>query len=168
MKSHLSTKLKPKAIRLVGDTQAKNAAGLIKQYTNDSDLWVCEFKKEKDSKTLQQLRALFGTWYDYLSDTLGETKDDLHKFHKFGFNCEGGWLVKIYGENPQGVNQEMWAELASEYIEFDDLFQSHLKRISLSWATVDQMREYMTRIEHYYMNAGYPLPVLEKFKRWYA
>lgn len=166
--------MKPQTIKLTGLKQAQYANQLIAQAVREPDLWCCEIKKYKEAKTLQQLRALFGTWYDYLSDTLGETKDELHQFHKIGVGMDGGWLVKIYQENPQNQMQEMWNEsidiTADQFDNFNQYVIECLKRvsrISLSWATIDQMREYMKRIEHYYLSAGYPLPVLEKFKRWY-
>ena len=173
-----------KTIRLTGKRQVDYATKLINECLDKDELWCVDIKKHKEAKTLQQLRALFGTWYDYLSNELGYTKDELHNMHKYGFDGSGlgshdyGWLLGIYLENPQGEIQEMWAE------HFNNLFEkntkppfskkagkdlvTHCKRASLKWATIDQMREYMTRIEHYYMNAGYPLPILEKFKRWYT
>lgn len=168
--------MKSQTIKLTGLKQAQFANKLIAEALRDDDLWCCEIKKYKEAKTRQQLRALFGTWYDYLSETFGETKDDLHDFHKCGRFGEGGWLVEIYLMNPEGNIQNMWVELHNEYLGFydderlsklTDDYKDHIARISLSWATIDQMREYMKRIEHYYLNAGYPLPVLEKFKRWY-
>jgi hypothetical protein len=159
--------MKSQTIKLHSQKQIDYANKLMTQSLDEDDLWCVEIKKHKEAKTLQQLRGLFGTWYDYLSDTLGETKDDLHDFHKCGRFGEGGWLADIYITNPQGVSQQMWVELVSEYAEFDDMSKDHMARISLSWATIDQMREYMNRIEHYYMNAGYPLPILEKYQRWY-
>lgn len=165
--------MKSQTIKLTGLKQAQYANQLVIKALNEDELWCCEFKKHKEAKTLQQLRGLFGTWYDYLSDTLGETKDDLHRFHKIGRHGEGGWLVEIYTQEPKNEMQEMWVELfnrlAANAFTHDGVerLTTHLMRISLSWATIDQMREYMNRIEHYYMNAGYPLPILEKFKRWY-
>lgn len=173
--------MKSQTIRLTGKKQVDYAAKLINECLDQPELWCCEVKKYKEAKTLQQLRALFGTWYDYLSETLGYTKDELHHLHKYGTQdeggCEhGGWLVEIYWLNPETDIQKMWSEhLTFLYEEFNKTYSkekgqaldSHVKRASLSWATIDQMREYMKRIEHYYLNAGYPLPILEKFKRWY-
>ena len=175
--------MKSQTIKLTGKKQVDYAANLINECLDQDDLWCCEIKKHKEAKTLQQLRALFGTWYDYLSDITGYTKDELHQMHKYGFDGCGmgghdyGWLLEIYLENPQGPIQEMWAENHWGLFEKNTKppfckeagkqVVINAKRASLSWATIDQMREYMKRIEHYYMNAGYPLPVLEKFKRWY-
>ncbi len=165
-----------RTIKLHSQKQADYASKLINECLDQDELWCVDIKKYKEAKTMQQLRALFGTWYSYLSETLGETKDDLHRVHKFGRHGEGGWLLKIYTENPQNDMQKMWVENRDNLIEkfnndnqkwINKLFE-HEKRLSLSWATIDQMREYMNLIEHYYMNAGYPLPILEKFKRWYT
>ena len=74
-----------KTIRLTGKKQADYASKLINECLDKPELWCVDIKPYKEAKTLQQLRALFGTWYDYLSDTLGETKDDLHRQHKDDF-----------------------------------------------------------------------------------
>lgn len=168
--------MKSQSVILNGEKQSNYAKSLIDAYYGDDDTWVVDFKKNKEAKTMQQLRGLFGTWYDYLSETLGETKDELHSFHKIGDGSDGGWLLDIYRENEANNAQKIFMtavvmferELNESWSDFVmESYVDHLKRISLSWATIDQMREYMTRIEHYYMNAGYPLPILEKYKRWY-
>lgn len=170
-----------KTIKLTGKKQADNACKIIRECLEKDELWCVDIKPYKEAKTLQQLRALFGTWYNYLSETLGYTKDELHTMHKTGQggNGDGGWLIEVYAENPHGDSQFMWLEIFARFHNDTEKygeqvvcnspeFINHMKRISLSWATIDQMREYMNRIEHYYMSAGYPLPILEKFQRAYT
>lgn len=175
--------MKPQTVRLTGKRQVDYAHKLINECLDQEQLWVVDIKKDKELKTMQQLRGLFGTWYDYLCDALAEIKDDLHHEHKTGYrqdgitNAEyGGWLCDIYYTEPQNPLQQMWCELMDYAInDYKQMpsektrgYMAHVaSNVSLKWATVDQMREYMTRIEHYYMNAGYPLPILEKYRRVY-
>jgi hypothetical protein len=173
--------MKSQIIKLHSQKQIDYANKLMAESLNEDDLWCVEIKKHKEAKTLQQLRGLFGTWYDYLENEIGLSKDELHDIHKTGYSnyltaAYGGWLCEIYYENPQNPLQQLWAELRdyaiNDYNQMPSaktlgyLIDVDLKT-SLSWATIDQMREYMNRIEHYYMNAGYPLPILEKYQRWY-
>ena len=89
-----------KTIRLTGKRQADYAAKLINECLDQPELWCVDIKKYKEAKTMQQLRALFGVWSEYLSNELGETKDDLHLMHKCGGYISDrfsnhGWLVVI-------------------------------------------------------------------------
>ena len=169
--------MKSQTIKLTGKKQVDYAAKLINECLDQPELWCVDIKKHKEAKTLQQLGGLFGIWYDYLSDTLGETKDDLHRMHKLGNqHNEGGWLLEIYRNDPVNDAQVIFMngvylfeeEIRDRYNDhMMEAYIDHIERISLSWATIDQMREYMKRIEHYYMSAGYPLPILEQYRRAY-
>jgi len=115
------------------------------------------------TKTLQQLGTLFGLWTTYITDQTGYTKDELHKEWKASF------LRGIYIAEPIGDMQEMWVEnlyALQEKQEWKKL-HIHAKRISLSWATIKQMKQYMNEIQAYYIQHGYPLPIPDQFHRWY-
>jgi len=115
------------------------------------------------TKTLQQLGTLFGLWTSYITEQTGYTKDELHKEWK------GSFLRGIYIYEPIGDLQEMWVEnlyALQEKQEWEKL-HIHAKRISLSWATIKQMREYMNYIQAYYIENEYPLPIPDQFHRWY-
>jgi len=115
---------------------------------------VCDAKQ---SKTKQQLGAIFGVWIKYLSEQTGYTVNELHRELKANF------LARIYCEGPQGPMQEMWVDHLYMLQEKQDweAVKIHADRISLSWASIKQTTEYMRRIEEYYQGIGYPLPVLD-------
>ena len=116
------------------------------------------------SKTLAQLGGLFGCWIKYLSKELGESEDYLHRRLKAQF------LARIYVTEPANAAQEQWVELLAIYQEKGEIdkLERHAKRISLSWANINQTREYMNAIEHHYQCGDHPLPILDKFRRAYA
>ena len=63
----------------------------------------------------------------------------------------------------------MWVEYFNVLAECEnkDHFEKHSKRISLSWATLDQMSDYMKAIESHYQANEMPLTVPDKFyKMW--
>lgn len=143
-------------------------------------------RADRESKTLRQLGALFGVWTKHLAENLpdqtidwlkkhaGEDIDQaIHRYMKAKF------LAGVYAENPKGYIQEMWVDrldtlgelVRSEGEEASTesvaKLKRHAKELSLSWASVDQMRRYMSLIDQYWHNEGYPLPELEKFKKYY-
>ena len=170
--------LKRQTIKIHGQLQIDRLNQLAREAAEQPGVWCFELKKYQEAKTLQQLRALFGVWYTYLREELGYTKDELHQFHKTGKDGDGGWLIEIYANDPHGDSQYMWLEIFARF--HDDVakhgdeivcnspeFITHMKRLSLSWATIKQMREYMNRIEQYYISAEYPLPILEQYRTAY-
>ena len=83
------------------------------------------------------------------------------------------FLARIYVTEPKTLEQENWCELLAIYQETQqqDKLIKHAKRISLSWATLKQMKEYMNAIENHYqaidengnfINGG-PLPIIDHF-----
>jgi len=114
------------------------------------------------AKTLAQLGGLFGCWIKHLAEQ-GESEDYLHRMLKAKF------LARIYVTSPQTPLQEQWVELLAIYQETrqHDKLEQHAKRISLSWATLNQMKAYMNAIESHYQSIGEPLPILDKFRKYY-
>ena len=117
------------------------------------------FREVEHDKTLKQLGALFGVWATYLSKKDGESVDYIHRMLKARF------LARIYITEPKTPEQEAWVELLAIYQETNrqNELMKHAKRISLSWATLPQMKEYMSVIEEHYQAIGQPLPVIDKF-----
>jgi len=107
----------------------------------------------KESKTLQQLGVTFGIWIKEISHAKGIGEDLVHAELKQEF------LARIYvtdSENPPNESQAMWVELLYNYQIAGDMgkLERHAKRISLSWATVDQMSRYMSAIQNSYTDKG--------------
>jgi hypothetical protein len=140
----------------------KNCMKKIEGFDLDGSVEVI-IRNARTSKTLAQLGGMFGGWISYLSDTLGESQDSLHRALKRKF------LARIYVTDPQTDAQEQWVELLAYYQERGDTlkFENHVSRISLSWATIEQMNKYMNAIEQHYIAEGIPLPILDKFRRYY-
>jgi hypothetical protein len=115
-------------------------------------------RNRTESATLAQFKAIFGAWFKYLQDEKNQSKDYFHKKFKIKF------LVKIYENDPIGEYQEMWAEniiLWTERGNIDKALEAR-DRISLAWATKEQMCMYMRDIEIYWIEKGEPLPIIEK------
>ena len=77
--------------------------------------------------------------------------------------------VELYNQKAINFQQFVNAKAMPHSVlgEYAD-YLTHTSKISLSWANIDQMREYMKRIEHYYVHtAGMPLPILEQYRRYY-
>jgi len=115
------------------------------------------------NKTLKQLGALFGLWIKEESDRMGESEVYVHAKWKAQF------LARIYFIEQKTPEQEMWVEyfLMLKNLVHGTEFETHSKRISLSWATLDQTVEYMKAIEEHYQAEGSPLTVPDKhYKIW--
>lgn len=115
-------------------------------------------RNRTESATLAQFKAIFGAWFKYLQDSKNQGKDYFHQFFKLKF------LVKIYENEPIGKFQEMWAEniiLWMERGDVDKALQAR-NRISLAWATKEQMCMYMRDIEIYWIEKDEPLPLIER------
>ena len=121
--------------------------------------WEIIFREVEHEKTLKQLGALFGLWVTYLSNKDGESVDYIHRMLKAKF------LARIYITEPKTPEQEAWTELLAIYqgTNRNKTLLKHAKRISLSWATLPQMKEYMQAIEQHYQSIGEPLPVIDKY-----
>lgn len=137
---------------------------------NDLKLHIVEIKPYVKEKTLSQLGGLFGVWFKYLSEQTGYELTELHRIYKEKF------LEDIYLESPANDIQKMWAD---GVLLWNQIFSNHptvnnkqkliehKERISLSWANVKQMREYMNLIDRYCIDNGISLPILEKYKDIY-
>jgi len=149
-----------KTFTLSHDEAKANALAYLAKIPADGKTEVV-IRPAKTGKTLSQLGALFGLWIAYLSNELGEDEDYLHRMLKAKF------LARIYITNPIGSLQEMWVERLADVQQSGDQekLMKHAKRISLSWATKEQMNMYMTAVQNYYASNGYPLPVPDRFSR---
>jgi len=114
-------------------------------------------KATTESATLAQFKAIFGAWFKYLQDSGARSKEYYHKKYKLMF------LVKIYDSEPNGLFQNLWSENVTLWTERGDSYMAAraLNRISLSWATREQMCAYMRDIEIYHIEIGEPLPPIE-------
>ena len=117
------------------------------------------FREVETAKTLKQLGALFGLWVKYAADKYGESEDYFHRMLKANF------LARIYVMDQKNESQEQWVELLAIYQESNqqEKLLKHAKRISLSWATLPQMKEYMKAIEQHYQSIGEPLPLIDSY-----
>ena len=142
---------------LINQDVADNAETYLWDIPVDGTYEIIFREVEKD-KTLKQLGALFGLWSTYLSKKDGESVDYIHRMLKAKF------LARIYITDPKTPEQEAWVELLAVYqvTKRNELVLKHAKRISLSWATLPQMKEYMNAIEEHYQSIGQPLPIIDK------
>ena len=143
---------------LIDFQRLKNAEAYLNQLPLDGSCEVV-FQEVKKDKTLKQLGAVFGVWVKFLANELAESEDYIHRMLKAKF------LARIYAIDPMTKDQEQWVELLAIYQEFGatEKLQRHAKRISLSWAKLKQMKDYMNAIEQHYQAEGVPLPVIDKY-----
>ena len=110
------------------------------------------------SKRMEQLGGLFGVWVKEYSEQTGVGQNSVHAQWKRQF------LERIYLSNPIGQLQTQWVELYLIYQEREDFdkLELHRDRISLSWAKVHQMSDYMNAIFNDCADNGIFLSPLEK------
>lgn len=146
-------------IYLLFDAQEKDIAlNCLNGIKADGKIEVV-FRNASISKTLQQLGGLFANWIKYLEKHVhNESQDHIHRMLKARF------LARIYIAMPIGSEQEQWVELLYFYQQkqMQVALERHAKRISLSWATIGQMKDYMDAINNHYISEGHPLPEMEK------
>ena len=149
--------MKQRKFVLSHDDAKGNALAFLAKIPCDGSVEAI-FRNARVSKTMEQLGGLFGNWIKYLSNELGDDEDYLHKMLKAKF------LARIYISEPSGDLQEMWVERLADIQEKGDneALLKHAKRISLSWATIEQMKAYMDAVNNYYASNGYPLPPMER------
>lgn len=152
--------MKAQTFRLINEQVAANAVGAILDCAHDGSIEVV-IRNAKESKTLQQLGALFGLWIKEISDQMGRDEDYIHRMLK------ARYLARIYVTEPIGEAQEQWVELLAVYQQNQqqERLERHAKRISLSWCTIDQMREYLDAIQNGMADNGILLTVPDKFRR---
>lgn len=136
----------------------KRAMASVEAYVDKHDYPVEIVANVASSKTMAQLGGLFGVWITEISQFTGESEKKIHADLKDWF------LARIYVSNPIGNEQKQWVELLAFYQEKGDMvkLEEHAKRISLSWAKVSQMRQYMDAIHNHFAAEGLPLQPLEK------
>ena len=147
---------------LYSDAIKKNCIETIQSIEGRGTLEVT-IRPISKNKTSKQLAALFGLWIKHISEKTGESELAIHDRLKAQF------LARIYFDEPMNLEQENWRELCVQYQVAGDMvkMKEKAKQISLAWATMNQMREYMSKIEHHYMDAGEPLPIPDKFHKAY-
>ena len=147
-----------KTFLLINQDVANNAETHLWSIPVDGTYEVI-FREVEREKTLKQLGALFGLWATYIANKDGESVDYIHRMLKAKF------LARIYITEPKTPEQEAWTELLAIYqgTNRNKTLLKHAKRISLSWATLKQMREYLNSIEQHYQSIGEPLPIIDRF-----
>ena len=150
-------------------TALKNCITAIRDSPLDGTTEVI-IRKVKQGKTMAQLGGLFAVWTEHAALEMGESPDYIHRWWKSKF------LARIYvhdHSSPEAMKYppeiDSWVELLAVYQESGqiDKLHEHAKRISLSWANLDQMKRYMNAIESFYQTEGMPLPILDKFRKFY-
>ena len=147
-----------KTFLLINQSVANNAETHLWSVPVDGTYEVI-FRQVEHHKTIKQLGGLFAVWVKYLANKDGESEDYIHRMLKAKF------LARIYIMEPKTPEQENWCELLAVYQETgqQDKLLKHAKRISLSWSTLPQMKEYMKVMEQHYQSIGEPLPIIDKF-----
>lgn len=147
---------------LSSDNIKANATDFLGNLPPDGT-WQARYSEVVADKTLKQLGALFGLWTKEEAERMGESVDYIHRKWKAKF------LARIYAIKQMTGEQESWVELLVIYQEAGDQIklQRHARRISLSWAKLPQMKEYMQAIEQHYIASGRPLTVPDPlYKTW--
>ena len=158
-----------KIFQLSHNTALKNCITEIRERPIDGTTEVI-IRHIKKAKTLAQLGGLFGVWVGYAALKMGESEDYIHRWWKSKF------LSRIYANDyadpeakayPPEIDQ--WLELLMIYQSTGqtEKLQNHAKRISLSWANLSQMKRYMNAVESYYQSVDMPLPILDRFRKYY-
>lgn len=154
--------LKKQRFVLWSNEIASSAIKAIKYRDTNGDWEVTISPVEKD-KTIKQLGALFGLWIKEESQRMGESEQYVHAKWKAGF------LARIYFIEPKGAIQEMWVDhfVVMKEVNNTEKFEQHSRRISLSWANLEQTKQYMAAIEEHYQAEGLPLTVPDRhYKMW--
>jgi len=112
-------------------------------------------------KTLRQLRGHFGVIIDQISEYTGHDTDYCHRWMK------ALHLSKIYAGDPETSDQEQWVELLIVYQQSGERakLERHAKRISLSWASIGQMREFIEKVLAYCWSNDIPVDEPDPRKR---
>ena len=154
--------MKQKVFCLTHDIAKRNCMSFVGALSSDCGLEVV-IRSRRQSKTLAQLGALFGLWFEEIQDQTGEDKKTLHK------NLKDWFLARIYVTDPVGPDQEQWVDLLVLYQQKGETekLQRHAARISLKWASIEQMRVYLDDVQAFYANTGVILSVPDKFHKAY-
>jgi hypothetical protein len=116
-------------------------------------------REHKKDRSAEQNRTLW-LWYTVIGEAMGESKESVHELLK------GKFLCNIY-ERDSPDYAEMLATLRTVYREGmrDESLMLHKKVIALTsttTATVSQMQEYLTSIEHWATEFAIRLPFPEE------
>lgn len=124
---------------------------------NDGVLREVVVREVKRDKTLRQLGAIFGCWVKYLAEKECRSEKQIYRELKMSF------LARIYIVEPANNNQELWVDALYYHQEKgnDAKVEETANKISLSWATLEQTKEFMNQVDRHYMDIGEPLPLLD-------
>lgn len=140
------------------------------------EVFEITIQPHKGSKTLLQLKTLFGLWLSYLHQETGSSIKDLHR------EMKAAYLGHIYSKGQEGKESYLQVMWVNELARIGDLILSpdpvialqaqadlitHMENLSLKWASISQMREYMDKVYWHYANAGYSPPIPDKFYKYY-
>lgn len=153
----MSNQAKSKRFVLINDQVKANAFA----YGNELDdgQWECVYSPIRKDKTLKQLGGVFGVWVKYLAQDNDDSEAYIHDMLKAKF------LGRVYSANPSNDEQHNWLDAIALHQMNGDMekLKATADRISLSWATLQQTKDYMNAVEQHYQSIGEPLPVLDKF-----
>jgi len=129
----------------------------------------CVYQNAKVSKTLAQLGVLFGLWIEELknqSDGEGWSTPRWHLHLKHEHLLP---IIMNRQEGPHADRQREWFELLEFQLEFgtQEKIQEQVLRLSLSWASIGQMKEYLDRVWEWAVDVGFALSVPDKFHKVY-
>jgi len=150
--------MKARKFTLISREVMANCVDFIARQKWDASVEVI-VRNAQESKTLSQLGGLFGSWVKYIANEINQDGNQKYVERMLKAN----FLARIYVTEPLTPEQENWVELLAVYqmSNEQEKLMKHAKRISLSWATMAQMKTYMDEIEAYYQGEGHPLPVLD-------
>jgi hypothetical protein len=92
------------------------------------------------------------------------------------------YLAHIYANGQEGKDSYLQIMWVNELARIGDLLLSpdpvialkaqddlikHKENLSLSWASISQMREYMNKVYWHYVDVGFPPPIPDKFYKYY-
>lgn len=158
--------MKAKLFTLAHDQAKGNCLAFIATLPTDGSVDVT-IRNASEGKTMRQLGGLFAVWIKEIAElyTMSEAKAHEELKNKF--------LARIYirdnMETTVNDNQAQWVELLAIYQMKgeQEKLERHAKRISLSWSTMKQMKEFMDNIESHFQDIGKPLQVLDPEWRKY-
>lgn len=152
--------MKMETFRLINEQVAANVVAKACEVPHDGSIEVV-FRNAQEGKTLQQLGALFGLWIKEISDQMARDERWVHRMLK------ANYLARIYIIEPLTPEQESWVELSAIYqqTQQQEKLTKHAKRISLSWATLQQTKDYMNAVQNGMADDGILLTPPDKFHK---
>ena len=160
--------MKQKIFVLIDSYILKNAENYGRTVPLDGSI-ECVYRNAKVSKTLAQLGVLFGLWIKELQHQQGADGWSADRWHMW---LKHRMLLPIIQERQEGPNadrQAEWFELLEIHLERGNQegIQRQVNRLSLAWASIGQMKEYLDKVWEWAIDAGFALSVPDKFHKIY-